>query len=427
MTKLCKLLFSVSIVIFVCLSIILHYNIASVPKYQDIDSQAYISNVLQFSHDPYYALGYSCFLSIIYKLFGENNGCVVWVQVLLSLLTMFFLFKATRNFFGELVALITVLFFSVNLGFLVFSQFILTEIVLIFLYVLFIERFSHFLKTGTLCSLICAGFVLGLSIAVKPAALYFIFPLGLLLFFVNDTLPKITLVCLLFFSFYFPVCGYMFFNKVMYGTFQVAPLANENLYLYLYPKVLAYKNGTHYDVEKENIARMLTGNKHEKSSWDHIRTHFYNDFKESPLIFIGIWLKNVLKTYLGLFTTNLKVLVEPQTKGGDISFFKTKGNVLKRMYDYITGGTDSIVIKIVGFMEAFWTVIRYLLCFIAFLFLFVRKKWSLLLFFSFYLFYFSIITGHDGCARFRMMFEPMLLSLAAFGLWNIIQCKTNIL
>ena len=29
--------------------------------------------------------------------------------------------------------------------------------------------------------------------------------------------------------------------------------------------------------------------------------------------------------------------------------------------------------------------------------------------------FFSFITGHDGCARFRMMFEFLLIILSAFG------------
>jgi hypothetical protein len=38
--------------------------------------------------------------------------------------------------------------------------------------------------------------------------------------------------------------------------------------------------------------------------------------------------------------------------------------------------------------------------------------------------YFLIITGHDGCARFRMMIEWNLLALTAFGI--AILFKNNI-
>jgi hypothetical protein len=36
-----------------------------------------------------------------------------------------------------------------------------------------------------------------------------------------------------------------------------------------------------------------------------------------------------------------------------------------------------------------------------------------------YLAYFSLITGHDGCARFRMLFEFVLIVLAALGVWAL--------
>jgi len=118
---------------------------------------------------------------------------------------------------------------------------------------------------------------------------------------------------------------------------------------------------------------------------------------------------------LGLFVTNLKVLVEPNIRGGDISFFKIKGSCWERIANYITTGTQQKWIWFIGIFEAIWLFARYVLCFFTLYSMALQRKLSLLCFFCSYLFYFSMITGHDGCARFRMMFEFLLIILAALG------------
>jgi hypothetical protein len=42
-----------------------------------------------------------------------------------------------------------------------------------------------------------------------------------------------------------------------------------------------------------------------------------------------------------------------------------------------------------------------------------------LFFFLSYLFYFSIITGHDGCARYRLMFEFILILLSSYAICRV--------
>ncbi len=437
--------------LFLFFSFILHINIPDTNhKYQDIDSKAYIGNAINFYNynnfskpdnpkaTPYYSLGYAFFLGVIYKLFGINNFVVVWIQIFLTLFTAFLIFKITGYLFNEKIAVLAFVFTCLNLGFLTFSLFILTEILLTFFLVLFLERFVLFFKTQNIVNLLQSGFCLGFSIIVKPAALYFIFFLilvllvsrsccegriseGLFLFIKRRILSKIRIIGLFCFSFYLPVTGYMFFNKIQYGNFGVAPLANEALYFYLFPKVLAKKNNTDVLTEIRKLGSLLTGSKFSKNSWKKINELFLKNLKEDPFIFIKIWLKNVLKTYLGLFTTNLKVLLDPNVRGGDISFFKTKGRFLKRIWDYINGGTNSVTIKIVGLIESLWSLIRYFFCLIAIIFLAIKKRWLELFLFSGYVFYFAMITGHDGCARFRMMFEPVLIILSSVGCWIFVK------
>ena len=165
------------------------------------------------------------------------------------------------------------------------------------------------------------------------------------------------------------------------------------------------------------------GNPLKPESWQKLKKAFWKDFYARPYIFVKTWIREMIKTFAGLYTTNLKVLVEPETNGGDVSFFFTQGSIFEKIISYITAGTTKPIVKTIGFVETFWNLIRYLFVLIGLLWLlFSRSKnlfprLYLFLFFSSYLSYFSFVTGFDGCARYRTMIEFLLLMLAALGIF----------
>ncbi|MBD3272782.1 hypothetical protein GF385_00325 [Candidatus Dependentiae bacterium] len=398
-----------------------------VDPFQDIDSKGYIYNAEMFykhgtflkgQNAPYFSLGYPAFMGLVYKYFKPKNNSVVWVQIFLALFTCFFIFYSASFIFGHNIGIVAFILSTINIGFITFSNFILAETLLTFLLSLFLLLFILFLRKKKLFYVFFSGLVLGISIFVKPAAIYFILPILLLIAYLSNGM-RIKAIILFALSFYLPVFSYMYYNKVNFGYFSIAPLGNENLYLYLYPKVLAKKNNTNMQTEQKKLSKMLEGSKLNPKSWVKIKKQFKKDFKKKPRLFISIWLKNVLKTFLGLYTTNLKVLTNKYLDGGDLSFFKIKGTFFKRVKKYINSGTKYFTIRLIGSLEAFWTILRYFLVLLGFIFLLIKREFKYFFFLLFYIFYFSMITGHDGCARFRMMFEPALIILASQGLFII--------
>lgn len=407
-----------------------------IDPFQDIDSKAYIynaekiyknNNVLIVEKDratPYFAMGYPTFIGLIYKYLKPKINTVIWVQILLAFLTCFFVFYTTSLIFGSNIGVVAFILSTINVGFITFSNFILTETLLTFLLSLFLYLFTIFLKYKNLNSILFAGLTLGISIWIKPAAIYFILPIALLVACLSNgkTLRALLLfVC----AFYLPVLLYMGYNKVNFDNFSVTTLGNENLYFYFYPKVLAKKNNSDVQQETEKVKSMLTGSKLNPESWAKIKESFKKDLKENYFDFASIWFKNVFKTLVGLYSTNLKVLLSSDLSGGDISFFKTKGKIFDRIKSYIFAGTDylpgmaSTAVKSISIYEALWSVLRYILVFLGFMFLLIKRDFKYFFLLLFYISYFALITGHDGCARFRMMFEPALIVLAAQGLFII--------
>ncbi len=432
-----SLVVCVSMFIFITLSYLLYQQAAHKPHpHTDVDSKAYINGGELFHQDksfnrlgylPYYTLGYPFFIGMLYTLFNQNNLLIILIaQVLLSLLSGLLIFKTTRQLFGNKPALISSLLFSCNLGFLLFSQFILTEILLAFLLLLFFERFSHFLITKNLVALAGAGFTLGLSILIKPAAIYY--PLCLVFFIIITHIrhpresgdPYLKTIALFLIMFYIPIIGYRVHNKITFDSFSIGSLSEVNILFWFFPHVLAENNNTTSDHEREQLKKLerthgLAG----------VRSFLWEQINHNPLIVMYAWLKNTFKTWFGLYAANLKILVDPAIFSGQFSFFRMHGSFYDRVKFYVIGNTNLYWVKVVGLLEFLWQSIRYLLVTIGIGYLLHKRQWMLLLFFLSYLSYFSLITGHDGCARFRMMFEGQLIMLSALGAWTLLSTRKD--
>lgn len=187
-----KLILVTAALIFCCISWFL-YQFAPPEGHCDIDSSEYISigknysttgNLVSPDHPttmPSHTIGYHWFLGIIFSVFGQLNR-IFFLQIVLSLLCGMLLYALACMLFDQTVAAITLLLFSCNLGFLVYSQLILAEIVLVTFLVGFLYYFCLFIKQHTTRNLASSGFLLGCSIIIKPVALYFIAPLSCMLF-----------------------------------------------------------------------------------------------------------------------------------------------------------------------------------------------------------------------------------------------------
>lgn len=388
------------------------YNLVNSPTpHQDIDSKAYIENATLFSKNtsfsqrtdfPYYTLGYPLILGLLYKLCGYDYFWVVIFQLFLVLISGLLIALIAQRLFDQRAGLVAFVLTLLNLGYLVFAQFILTEIVLSFFLLLFFERFTAYVQTKKMNALWSAGVLLGLSVIIKPAAIYF--PI-LLVPMMRFKSWSFFLICFLV-----PIVGYMVHNKIVFNHFKLSALDEINVVYWWYPNVLAQQRGTTSDHERMKLQKIA----HDKGEV-FVRAAFKKDLYAHPMLFLTVWLANVGKTFLGLYTSNLKVLIG-KINNYDISFFRKKGTWLQKIHRYVSGGTTHAWVAAVGYLECGFQVIRYLLCLLACIVLTARRRWHVLYLFCVYLFYFSMITGHDGCARFRMMFESVLIILTAYAL-----------
>lgn len=406
-----------SILFFIIISFFLYWYAPDATAHFRSDSIRYdfIAHHFSFIKDVQLEMfGYPLFLGLVYKLFGCSVGFVILVQVLLSLISLFLLRKIVGTLGTVSAQTFITLLWVVNLGFIVYSQLLLLEIVLAFLYVWFIERSITFYEKPSLATIAQAGIVLGLSILFRPAALFYAFYFAPFLLFISkkSVLYRLKAGIIFIVIFYIPLLVYMSANYWMFGKFVLCPVMNVNLFLFFYPKLLgAFRqegimitdvmNDINVDIAQNNISL--------KTQINLIKVAF-----QQPFLFVKVWLINMVKSCIGLYQTEWKLFFEQGDQCS--SFFSLFGTWFAAMRQYIQQGTGKYWLHVLGWYEVIYVIVEYIFVAIGAYWLLLKRKTWLFFFAASFIIYFVLITGPDGSGRFRMMIEPWLLVLASLGL-----------
>lgn len=428
-------LFVFAALLFLSLSGLLYYAAPHVQSHFDRDSAGYDRIARNFAATghladpgvrggiPIQPIGYPLLLGVLYKVFGPDVRPVIFLQVLLTLVCIGLIFLIAGRLFGSQVAYIALFLSATNLGFLIYAQLLLAETVMLTFLLLFFERLTAFMREQKIMQLLQAGLVLGFSILIKPMALLFIFLLLPFIWFcpcrTAAVWRKLKCVSMLLISFYVPLVGYMAYNYHQYGYFRYAPMTSLNIYQCYLSKVIAAVD--HVPVEPVRTQTLAFTGAHgfDEAGWDTGRQLFAVYAHKQPLMFAKVWAINVLKTIFGLYVTQLKLFLNPVLVGGSHSFFKISGTLCDRCVTYIVGGSPNSFVARVAIFEFFWNLVRWLLVLCALVLLVRRRSWCLLYLFGAYTFQCAFVTGIDGCCRYRMTFEPILIMLAAIGIYAL--------
>ncbi len=176
--------------------IILTFEISEIPLYQYLFSDskiywdwatgilkgdnAYINSV--FFMSPVYPY----FLAIVRNIADDSVLLIRLVQVIISSVTILFIYLAAKNIAGRNTAVIAAIFFAFSLELIVYANLLLTETIQVFIASLLIFLFStsDLLRSGT--KLFLTGIIIGLLIVIRGSALLLIpFVIGAIYYFMK--------------------------------------------------------------------------------------------------------------------------------------------------------------------------------------------------------------------------------------------------
>lgn len=353
---------------------------------------------------PYYMLGYPALLAGAHFFFDD----VVHAALALNILTLFLfallLSCAFSQFFSERGRWAFIFMGATSIGFVTFTLFVLSEVSIALWSALSLYATIK-ARNGRSFWWVIFGIALGIMIIIKPAPLVvaclFIFLIGLLyglratFYYLAGLLSVVML--------------YSFLMVYTFGEVTFTRLAETNWYLYFYPNVRAQVLGTNPYRERALVS--ARAGKHLQQVFGREAYEFMAAYPGSTIL---VWLKNCLKTMLGLYSTNLKLLFLTTRNSFEFSFFSQTGSFFDRCINYLSLGITHRWQFFLGLLELVLLVVKYLLIFVFFNWL-IRHEGKLAIVMLVFMLGVIGVTGHDGCARFRMLIEPYLIFASAGG------------
>jgi len=416
------------------------YTYAPRDGHYEVDSFAYERVAQEFvktgavqepdGTSPVHTQGYHFFLGMVYLAFGSDLWKVILIQVLLSLLAIFLTAQTAFLLCGVACARIVFVLAVISGAFFVYPQFILAEALLLFLVALFFERCAKFYCTKKRSHLMQAGFILGLSVIVKPTALFF--PLGLAVCFF--TLSRFVTFSVgwseyVYFcaAFYAPIFLYMVRNGLVFGQYKVSFLAEGGLYHWFHAVILAQlQNAPFLKVLSELGARGdMNYSTFQQEYWAPLKTLFWNTCFAHPFVVLKMYFQNVSKTFFGLYSVQLQLLFDSGVRGNITPFHELQGGLFAQLYNYFTWAFRNPFVGSLMVFEAVINGFKWLLGAWAVKDWYQKGSYELLVFFLCVIGCFSAVTGFYGAGRYRILFEPLLLILAAQGILSLYKMYKN--
>lgn len=412
--------------VYVGLSVVIGLSVGEVGQRFDVDSSHYVNLADWFLNNglfvpawsglPSTCFGYSVFIALARGVY-DSLMSVVALQVLLGLCVVLLTHRLARIWFGPRAAFVAVVFAACNIGLLTYPQMFLMDMFVCFLLTITFERLSTFFQMNSMGALGAGGLVLGLVHATRPLGFFYL-PLVLVFIYVLSSLKvsrKHSAAILFCVAFGLPVVGVCARNYSMYDVWRVQGIASENMQWFLTKAMLGIRGGDLQQKDRDKIAEIHAETySTEKGDLSHMYELFLKTLIRNPLSIVVSMGREMSKTLGGLYSTQLKMLF----RGGQWkirSFFEGDLPLWERVHLYCAHGASSRLLVMVAMMEGVWQFIRYVLIAFCVFFLIRLRKWNLLLFFLMTILCFVGMTFFDGCARYRLMIEPLLLVLTAGG------------
>ncbi len=405
-------------IIFILLSCLLWITAPTIDAHFELDSYSYqrvaeffcrywqLRDPIALDQMPVYPLGYTAFMGLIYTMFGQSVYVVIVAQLLLSILSMILAFRIAREIFSQSIAYYTLYALAVHVGILVYGQLIMSEVLVMTLSMGMFERLVQFQKAHSDRYLYQAALLLGLSLVVKTIAIAWV-PFFLIYAMYADHASRSIVRILLTVVFCgAPACMFALYNYTQYGLFCISPQFQVNMYHYFLPKLIA---------RVEHISELAARDLIPQDPHNPLASELLHHYVSTdPFGCLVIWVINIAKTWCGLFTTQLKILLNPTLKGGACCYARISDIGPVSVYGYIAYGASSWWVIVVGMLEFLVLIVRTIFLVLG-VFCVQRAYRNLALLMTFFVVLCLGMTGFDGCFRFRMVYEPLLVMCAVAG------------
>lgn len=368
---------------------------------------------------------YPLFIALVFKTFGRQLYAVAFVQLLLSCLSFWFLWRvATLLSYPERVRKVAVLFFALDVMSVIYTPTIMTETLFTCLLLGSASATLTYFQTYRAGWLILSGVTLGLSALCRPIAAYLFFALIPIFGVYHRGTMRHRFRDFIVYLFIFLLCllPWLVRNERTFGLFHLTSLQGTNLLFHATLVVSSSRGITYSEAEaylddraaERGVNDVLPSAKrtqiYQKLAMEEIRRH--------PFVYAKETIKGILAFFLDPGRKNLNRVLEqePVDAIGFLDVYAKSG---------VRGVVGGLIKKSPVLILAFAGYGFFLLFFLA---AFVVGLWretrvghtSRWVFPLCIVLYFALITGAMGASRFRVPVVPFLSLMAATGFMAVI-------
>lgn len=378
---------------------------------------------------------YPVFIATIYKLFGESRYAVVIAQILVSGLTIFFVYLIAVKLWSQSTGVIAALIMALEPLHFIYPQVMLSEVLSTAITTLFIVFFTYMMlsKKYVYTFALLVGLVLAAATMTRPVNYFLIFPvvLGLIAFKKSVNLQGISLprlLILLLLPYALIIGSWHVRNGQLTGAYEFSDNGSTLVLRYKAAAVLAYKEGISsaeaYQQIQQNLPPYYTFA--EKLAVE--KQMAYDIVRENKLAYIMLSLKNL--PY---------ILIGP----GFDQFGEHFGGESHGHYKKIPGAIATTFADKVGLVTGYqlWYVVlmAYVVGFMLLMYIFVffglltikndqpKMRIIHILMLGFVLFFVVISTGNSfAYSRLRMPMMPIFVLYASYA-FHLLLLRYNVL
>jgi len=372
---------------------------------------------------------YPFWLSLVFSVFGESLLLAAMIQIVFDSLSCVFI-----CYLGDLLrrgcGFASGIIGAINMNMLVYSHFILSDSLFLFVFLVFLVGVYRFFENPTWR---CAGFLgvaLGVSTLFRSVAAYLIgiwIPFVFLFMLVKKRgnavkAASMGLVVGVFFS--LSLGPWLMRNYLHYGRLGFTAQAGEHLLQYVVPFVWQYSKGIPFieGMKKANdefLERASQAGLNLEKATPFEISDFQVDMatgylKSEPKdAILKAWMYGAAKNLFAPAIVDLSYLLKIERP----HFFYTEGTTtLERAWNFLRGMRGwfgwavvaSLVVLAASRILQVWGVIR----------LMRGKAWECL-FLLLVIGYFLLVSGPVGYAKYRLPFEPILIIFLAIGIKDL--------
>ncbi len=363
--------------------------------------------------------GFPIYLASVYSIFGVKPWIVMIFNIILNVLSIYFLYVTILLFASNSIARLTAIWMAFDIQTIGFSLSLLSDVPAIFLLILVFYSVVRFLTHEELKYLIVGGLSLGVAVMLRPIGQYLLvilIAIFLIKFFHNKF--NFLKTATIFTTFYFLILApLLYYNFSQYQSVGLGTLGGHNLLNYNAKSVLLVQKKMSLMDSEEYISQRLSqvGADTVKNPFDREKLQMKVGLEiigENKIDYLTNHINGCVNLYTALSTVNLSKTLHLE-KYNDKSFFWGPSN-FSRIKFYLQKDGSGVLFLSVALI--FWLLILYITATFGVFKLFKDKKYLVLWAILTIILYYTVITGVVAVARYRLPIHPFLMLLSAYGM-----------